>query len=378
MTKKSIQFVISAPIHNSQVSKNRILPFIEAGLSWDYSVQLVSPDKKKLELSSNSFSHKLLNFNYKPKEKINNFLYRVIYEFNYIFRLAILAKSSRSDISVLSIPSPILLFFSFLFDKHNLVIDLRDLTWEYLPNSNIFWRTLKKLSRIGSGFFLKRAKIILVTNSAEKKYILENYSFDKEIIKISNGISKKQFDLISNCSNSSDIPSVGYIGNIGLGQKIQYLIHAAEMMPNVVFKIVGDGGDFDNVKALIEAKKLKNVRLYGRVDWDTIPEIYKEINILYTQLIEDFNYGLPSKLYEYLATGKCILYGGSGVAKDFLNDFNNCHIVKPSCSESIRRKLNEIIDMKLYLQQNTYNQERIKKYYLREEQTKKFYEFLEN
>jgi len=355
-----------------------MLPFINAGLSANYSVELVSPDKKKLVLKNDLFSHKLLNFEYRPKEKINNFFYRVIYEFNYIFRLAILARNSRSDLSVLSIPSPILLFFSIFFSKNKLVIDLRDLTWEYLPNTNIIWRIIKKISRIGSGFFLKRARVIMVTNLAEKKYILENYKYKKDILMVSNGISKIQFDQISNCQNNQNVPCVGYFGNIGLGQKIEYLIHAAEKMPNVNFNIVGDGGDFNNIKTLVERKKLKNVNLYGRVDWDLVPEIYKKTNILYTQLIEDFNFGLPSKLYEYLATGKCILYGGSGIAKSFLKEFNNCHIIQPSCSDSIKKKLHEIINKNLYAQQNTFNQEKVKKFYLREQQTKKLYEFLDN
>ena len=374
--KKSIQFAISAPISTSQVSKNRILPFLNSGLNSEYRVELVSPDKVKLNIQNDSFVHKLLSFNYKDKEKINNFLYRVIYEFNYIFKLAMLARQSKSDITVLSIPSPILLFFSFLFSKQRLIIDLRDLTWEYLPNSNILWRLLKIISKIGAGFFLKRAKAIIVTNFAEKNYILENYSYTGTIIKVSNGISKNQFMQINQCHTNYAMPCVGYLGNIGLGQKIEFLINAAEMLPNIKFLIVGDGGGYKDIEQLIKIKNLKNVHLYGRVDWKKIPEIYKETNILYTQLIEDFNYGLPSKLYEYLATGKCILYGGSGTAKTFLKDFDNCHVIEPSCSLAIKNKIDEIVDMKLYLKQNKYNQEKIEKNFLREKQTEKFYNFL--
>ena len=62
---------------------------------------------------------------------------------------------------------------------------------------------------------------------------------------------------------------------------------------------------------------------------DNVLEIYKNTDILYAQLSKEFSSAIPSKLYEYLASGKCIIYGGYGEALKKLKDFENVFFVKP-------------------------------------------------
>ena len=49
-------------------------------------------------------------------------------------------------------------------------------------------------------------------------------------------------------------------------------------------------------------------------------EIYTDSDILYAQLKKEFEGAVPSKLYEYLSTGKFIIYGGLGEALNLLEN----------------------------------------------------------
>ena len=126
-----------------------------------------------------------------------------------------------------------------------------------------------------------------------------------------NGVSKEQFDRLSILKQSkSERPAVCYIGNIGLAQNLTLLVDVAIRCPEADFLIVGGGNDFNRVLRYAKDKNAKNVLLTGRVSWDIIPSYYERADILFAQLGFDYQGAMPSKLYEYLASGKFIVYGG--------------------------------------------------------------------
>mgnify|MGYP000211518377 CR=1 FL=1 len=64
-----------------------------------------------------------------------------------------------------------LLFNACLLEKNRYVVDLRDLTWEYVSESNILFKGIKKIFRFLACRSIKNSLFVSVTNSAELEYL---------------------------------------------------------------------------------------------------------------------------------------------------------------------------------------------------------------
>src|SRR5690554_6727645 len=116
---------------------------------------------------------------------------------------------------------------------------------------------------------------------------------------------------------------------MGLAQQLTTLVEAARALPAIQFNLVGAGIDEPRVKALIQKYGLQNITLTGRVTWQEVLFYYNASHVLYAQLAPEYAGAMPSKLYEYLSTGKPIVYGGQGQAVEILTEFENCFVVPP-------------------------------------------------
>ena len=80
------------------------------------------------------------------------------------------------------------------------------------------------------------------------------------------------------------------------------LLEASKNFPYLQFNIVGEGKDLKNLIKI--AERQENIKFFGRINWEHLLKVYEETSILYAQLSHNFLYAVPSKLYEYLASGK--------------------------------------------------------------------------
>ena len=131
--------------------------------------------------------------------------------------------------------------------------------------------------------------------------------------------------------------SISYIGNLGIAQNLETFIKVSKLWPNIEFNIIGEGTDFKRLLKL--SKGCENLSFFGKLQWSEIKYIYKRTNILYAQLSENFSGAMPSKLYEYLASGKFIIYGGIGEAEKVLKDFNNNIVINPDNTSELNTAL---------------------------------------
>ena len=191
-----------------------------------------------------------------------------------------------------------------------------------------------------------------------------------------NGISLKQFEQVREASevrehNESKRKQVIYIGNIGIAQNLSTFIGAAKECPEVDFIVVGKGSDFDRIEK--EAKGITNFFLKGRVDWSEIPQFYQEADVLWAQLTPEFAGAVPSKLYEYLATGRRVVYGGEGQAISLLSEFKDVKVIPPNEPSKLVASIKKLVENTESLKLNFNNRETIRKRYIREDAVDSFY-----
>jgi len=143
----------------------------------------------------------------------------------------------------------------------------------------------------------------------------------------------QDFDSISSNGNEKIIT---YAGNIGDGQGLHKVIpqiaHALQHA-GFIFKVIGDGGTRSFLELEIKRQNVTNVELIDPVNRDELMKYYKDTDYLFLHLndYKAFKKVLPSKIFEYAATGKPILAGVGGYARDFLKKYVDGVLVFDPC-----------------------------------------------
>jgi len=131
-----------------------------------------------------------------------------------------------------------------------------------------------------------------------------------------------------------EMPVILYAGNIGEGQGLHHILPSAAgiLKDSATFKIIGDGGRHRNLDEALNITRADNVELLPPVPREELHRHYRDADILFLHLndYDAFLKVLPSKIFEYAATGKPILAGVSGYAADFLrNEVAGVEVFRP-------------------------------------------------
>ena len=233
----------------------------------------------------------------------------------------------RYDVVIVSIPSMLFLFFGTIRSKKSIyVLDVRDLTWEYLLSgkNSIFTATIRKLFLSA----VKRYDIILCSNNSECMYFKNQGFNEKIVILYANGISKDKFDFIENNTfNKIGTNDLFYAGNLGKAQNLLQIVKAISCEP-MQLKLVGSGIEKDSIRAYIQHHRVPNVVIGDFLNWqDLISELCGS-KILLLSLGKNYTSAVPSKVYEYLSTGvPIILVGPKGACSNLMESFGNTEFV---------------------------------------------------
>lgn len=125
-----------------------------------------------------------------------------------------------------------------------------------------------------------------------------------------------------------------YAGNVGQGQGLHAILPAlaARTARTHEYVIVGDGGARRQLEEKLAPSGLENVKLVSPVGRDELMHMYREADILFLHLndLPAFEKVLPSKVFEYAATGKPLLAGVGGFARRFIMDeISNSGVFRP-------------------------------------------------
>lgn len=107
---------------------------------------------------------------------------------------------------------------------------------------------------------------------------------------------------------------VGYTGTLGVANALDTLIEAVELLDNnlgIAFILVGSGREVSSLKALVKKKKLDNVYFLDPIPKVEIQAMLGRFDVCFIGLTKDplFRFGVsPNKLFDYLYSGKPIIY----------------------------------------------------------------------
>ncbi|NWL09252.1 glycosyltransferase family 4 protein [Pseudomonas hunanensis] len=140
---------------------------------------------------------------------------------------------------------------------------------------------------------------------------------------------------------------VVYAGNLGIGQGLHLIIPklAKRLENRVEFHLIGAGGASERLFRELQLHGVSNVLINPPMKRDKLLKAYEAADILFLHLndLKAFRKVLPSKLFEYAATGKPIWAGLSGYAQRFASHrINNIAIFSPGNIESAIEALEQL------------------------------------
>lgn len=160
---------------------------------------------------------------------------------------------------------------------------------------------------------------------------------DEEFLKL----SKEQ----KRSNVTSQKKTILYAGNIGEGQGLHTIIPKLSQLvdPHYFVRVIGDGG---RKQSLIEkVDSCNNIELLPPVNRKELINQYLNADVLFLHLnnYDAFKKVLPSKVFEYAATGKPILAGVSGYAAEFIaSEVPNAEVFHPADEEAALKSLERL------------------------------------
>jgi glycosyltransferase involved in cell wall biosynthesis len=370
MSKGNFIIVTSYPIFDEPVIRNRITAYVNVFSSAGWNVTIVAPASHSI--AAHAAADYLPGCQIKCIPAVDwdrrNFMIRGFHELKQSWRLLKMAASLRPDVVLATIPTMFLLLFALRRSARVHVADVRDLVWEYLPKRPWWNGIVRSVLRMGALLALRRADVIAVSNPYQLHYI-ERYASSKRSLLVPNGIGRKQFDQINKLAHQpgpNGVLRVTYIGNVGIAQNLTTLVDAVAGISQLQVNVIGSGTDFERVRMAINHRVASNVHLHGPMLWEEAIHWYSKSDVLYTQLSPAFSTAMPSKLYEYLATGLPVIYGGNGVAVEILDAFSGVTIVEPDSPKTLRMTLLEMLERST-AERFTENLDCIRRRYIRED-----------
>ncbi len=221
-----------------------------------------------------------------------------------------------------------------------LYLDIRDIFTDTM--SDILSKPLKMsilpVFRLLERYALSSATVMNLVSQGFEGYF-HSYGGKSPLRFFTNGIDSEflEYDFRAP-STIGDRKVILFAGNIGEGQGLDKLIpQAADLLiGSYDFVIIGDGGA--KSKLVKECAGADNVKFIAPVNREELKVHYANADILLMHLNdhEAFKKVLPSKIFEYAATGKPILAGVSGFAAEFTEKHvENAAVFQPCDAEAM-------------------------------------------
>jgi glycosyltransferase involved in cell wall biosynthesis len=186
------------------------------------------------------------------------------------------------------------------------VVVLTDAPGAILATDGTLRRALKKLDRTVVIALLRAASGVVALAPALK----ERLAPGKPVLVVPGIISAAWQNDVLRLAQQPDIPNrrftVTYAGGIEENYGVGLLVGAAALSPEIDFRICGRGGYLETVRATASS----NVKLLGFLDQEAIAAELMQADLLINPRPSDLGFtalSFPSKLLEYLATGRPVM-----------------------------------------------------------------------
>jgi glycosyltransferase involved in cell wall biosynthesis len=270
---------------------------------------------------------------------------RATYESLMAGHLAFTAGRGGADVFVASSPSMFLgpaTLAAARARSARFIWDLRDLTWEYGKEDGVVAgraarAALAAVSRLM--WRTARASDVVVCATEGLASVVSDRLPSQRVELIQNGVDSallERFDRSPRPAN--DRTRLLYAGLVGHAQALEVLLDVAQLAPQLEIIVAGDGPHRAGLASEARKRGLTNLTFTGYVGLDRLVELYHSSDILFAQLRNSDLHSrtaAPSKLLEYMAAGRPIVYAGAGLAADLVRRSGGGRVVSAGDAAAI-------------------------------------------
>jgi len=225
-----------------------------------------------------------------------------------------------------------------------LVFEVRDLWPESLAavgmgsNNSVLHRSLAKIA----GFLYRHCDRVVVVTPAFKEHLIEHWRIPEEkILVVENGVDASLFrrlPLDAALRRELGVEEkfiVSYVGTIGNAHGLETLVEAATLLrtraPDVLFLLVGEGAEKQNIIRLARSRGLANVRFVGQQPREKIPAYISASDacLVLLKRTELFKTVLPTKMLEFMSCARPVILGVDGYARSVMEQANAGIFIQP-------------------------------------------------
>jgi glycosyltransferase involved in cell wall biosynthesis len=256
--------------------------------------------------------------NQHPGKRMFGFVTFLITSLINSFRL-----KNRFDLILASTPpvtSPVIGWMLSKLKRARFIIEVRDLQPESSTdfgnlNMSPFTRAIRAIMH---WLYRKADKVVPVTDGIAEYMETIGIPGDR-IATVKSGVSQEFVNADSNGIRNEfgweDKFLVLYSGTLGWVRPLETVVEAARHLsdqPDIHFVFVGDGQKRKALENMVRDYGLKNVSFTGPQPLESIPYFLKASDVLIESLKEVpvARLAFPSKLFEYMASGRPVVFGG--------------------------------------------------------------------
>ncbi len=311
----------------------------------------------------------------------NGFIKRVLDYISFSFVSFWVGLFQKFDVIVATSPQFFTTWTGFGLSKIKRkpwVFELRDIWPESIATVGVLkeGRIIRFLEKIELALYKDATKIIAVTDAFKENLITRGIPTEK-IEVVTNGSNLELFTVrekdkgLLEKLNLKNKFIVGYIGTHGLAHSLDFIVRSIAKVKdkNIHFLFIGDGAMKENIVAISNSLKLKNITFLNSVLKEEVPLYLSicDISLAPLKNQENFKTVIPSKIFEASAMERPTLLGVQGQAQKIIEEYNAGICFEPENEEDFIAKLMMIKDKKVYLEcqkgckvlANKYNRKRL-------------------
>lgn len=222
--------------------------------------------------------------------------------------------------------------------------------------SAIKQRSIIKLLETLESFLYLRADYIVSVTCSFKLHILKKGVIPERISVVTNGADFDRFNPLpkqnptAKTHHLEDKFVVSFIGTHGMAHSLQTVLKAANLLKTekqIIFLLVSDGAERDNLVKEKEVLGLGNVLMLPQQPKEKIPEFLaaSDACMVFLKKSDLFKTVIPSKIFEAMAMERPIILGVEGESKEIIDEANCGLCIEPEnhhqLAEAVLRLYND-------------------------------------
>lgn len=347
-SKTNIVIVNTLPFPSGAASVNRILSYSKGLVEIGNNVTVYSTS-----YGVDTLVHDINGIHYKAFRTISNAKIKNVYSlFTALFQLLKTLFSSRKHVDVVILVSNSLLLIYPLFfvtKISNIKFVQEKSEFPFVLNYNSFFGKLFAKFYVSTTYRLFDGLIIMTHKLSE--YFKDKIRKDCKTIVVPMTVEPERF------AENSEIQLgdyIAYCGDIG-GNKdgVQNLITAfsyiADDFPNLKLILIGGSKnpiEKSNLESYVKQIKCNNVIFHGLVSRDEIPTLLTNAKLLALARPSSMQStgGFPTKLGEYLSTGKPTIVTSVGDIPLYIVDEKHAFLVPPDDNHAFAERIKYVLN----------------------------------